>query len=555
VGRLCIAARRSTARAASLPSGVLQVIPLPSGVRLMTSRQCGCMASESVPEQSRRPDEGPKYVVATRNMLFELQVHQPVERICHSLLLHAVQHGRPHRGVSLPQPDTGTSAVGRSLAHAAALALSFGLDAERMFARAASALLVSGGGPGAELLLRRAVEAGHLDGETSVVVAFADELMLQLGCKLRRPRSWRTRTPTALDELSPPSPESCSCAMRDAIASLVRPLFAALRALQTSLWADTFTAEVVAQPLLRQPTSATTLQECVLSAAGRLAMALLCCLLHVSLQTQQRDVPTATPAARAMAVSATAMAPGDRKPAELAAGEGGIEAGEANGLIWELVRSDLGKVAPLELGRVLAACGRWQELLELLPPDDALRLLCRHHSLEAGTTQDPLAQLPPPVAPLPPATWARLLDAAGADGGGPECAKGRMLLRLCLLPTEQDCTADTARRSAASSADGAETRSAQLQVFLRHWLALGWPLDALRAELTAALPLAAPALLWLMHHRPTLLADVSLGPHVLLAAIARATPATRERTSLPVAAERVVCALAARWAPACVRGR
>ena len=122
---------------------------------------------------------------------------------------------------------------------------------------------------------------------------------------------------------------------------------------------------------------------------------------------------------------------------------------------------------------MLAACGRWRELFELLAPSRALALLINeptlhiplhnpnpphnppHNPIEcvcttahhegAHTTAhhegardfDPLAQLPPPAAPLPNSVWARLLDSAGADGGGAECDKGQMLLRQGVVGGQQ----------------------------------------------------------------------------------------------------------------------
>jgi hypothetical protein len=69
-----------------------------------------------------------------------------------------------------------------------------------------------------------------------------------------------------------------------------------------------------------------------------------------------------------------------------------------------------------------------------------------------------------------------------------------------------------------------EARSAaRLDVFLCHWGALGWPARLLSAELRSHIKVAAPALCWLLEHRPLALSEVPLPPDVLLAAIAADT--------------------------------
>ena len=70
----------------------------------------------------------------------------------------------------------------------------------------------------------------------------------------------------------------------------------------------------------------------------------------------------------------------------------------------------------------------------------------------------------------------------------------------------------------AAAAEAAET-AARLEVFCQHWLALGWPREAMRAELQLQLPIAAPGLCELLERRPALLRDLPLGPELLLDAI------------------------------------
>ena len=87
------------------------------------------------------------------------------------------------------------------------------------------------------------------------------------------------------------------------------------------------------------------------------------------------------------------------------------------------------------------------------------------------------------------------------------------------------------------------------QVFLHHWLALGWPTTALVEELEVGFNQAAPVLCWMLQHRPSLLAQISLGPHLLLRAIAHVAPPRPTPKPLPAAAQQVVAALSEQWTP------
>ena len=196
-------------------------------------------------------------------------------------------------------------------------------------------------------------------------------------------------------------------------------------------------------------------------------------------------------------------------------------------------------VAPLAALQLLAVAGRWQELVEAgvavgsLP--HALRLL-----REAGPHTAALLTRPPAAPPPPPRQWARWLGCLAADGGGESCSDGRWLLKLALLPRARQAAATVAERQlgaagsspskrraaeragqaaeAAAAVEAAET-AARLEVFCQHWLALGWPRDAMRAELRLQLPAAASGLCELLERRPALLRDLPLGPELLLDAI------------------------------------
>ena len=65
----------------------------------------------------------------------------------------------------------------------------------------------------------------------------------------------------------------------------------------------------------------------------------------------------------------------------------------------------------------------------------------------------------------------------------------------------------------------------------------------MRAELQAQLPAAAAGLCSLLEHRPALLADMPLGPQLLLDAIGHATSDGGEAPPLPAAAEEALLRL------------
>ena len=48
-----------------------------------------------------------------------------------------------------------------------------------------------------------------------------------------------------------------------------------------------------------------------------------------------------------------------------------------------------------------------------------------------------------------------------------------------------------------------------MEVFCRHWVALGWPLGVLVGALRARLGVAAPALCWMMRHRAAVVDELA----------------------------------------------
>ena len=98
----------------------------------------------------------------------------------------------------------------------------------------------------------------------------------------------------------------------------------------------------------------------------------------------------------------------------------------------------------------------------------------------------------------------------------------------------------------AAAAEAAET-AARLEVFCQHWLALGWPRDAMRAELRLQLAVAAPGLCEMLERRPALLRDLPLGPELLLDAIGLVAGLAHDEP-LPPETEAVLSRLSARQA-------
>lgn len=97
---------------------------------------------------------------------------------------------------------------------------------------------------------------------------------------------------------------------------------------------------------------------------------------------------------------------------------------------------------------------------------------------------------------------------AGPDGEVPLWVDGCTLLKLALLPPP-------------TAANVAATLGAQLEPFLRQWMAEGWPCAPLITELRAQMRNAALALCWLLEEQPTLMARAGtmLGPEILLDAV------------------------------------
>ena len=122
----------------------------------------------------------------------------------------------------------------------------------------------------------------------------------------------------------------------------------------------------------------------------------------------------------------------------------------------------------------------------------------------------------------------------GADGGGAACVDGLSLLQLALLePPPPAAAAELAAleggdggdgggvgatllaAAAAATAPRAARRGggggvgARVEVFCRHWVALGWPLGVLVGALCARLGVAAPALCWMMRHRAAVVDELA----------------------------------------------
>ncbi|KAL1511926.1 hypothetical protein AB1Y20_005207 [Prymnesium parvum] len=221
-----------------------------------------------------------------------------------------------------------------------------------------------------------------------------------------------------------------------------------------------------------------------------------------------------------------------------------VGAAEAEAMLDALMRRGVCTLAPVEIGRLLAVCGRWHQLLSSLPHALALRLLYSEAAAACGSHVERTlnlvalrAHLAPVAPPWGASAWARLLGAVGPDGGGAGCEGGRMLLRLSLLQASKLLLGGQSVAEAA----------AQLQVFMHHWLALGWPLSALVAELKVALEYAAPVLCWMLEHRAELLAELELEPRLLLGAIAYVLPAASAPCELPVPAVKVISNLSHQW--------
>ena len=83
-----------------------------------------------------------------------------------------------------------------------------------------------------------------------------------------------------------------------------------------------------------------------------------------------------------------------------------------------------------------------------------------------------------------------------------DVADACLLLRLALLPPPP--------------LDAACALGAQLEPFVRRWLSAGWPRQPLIAELRGRMLVAAPAVCWLLEHRPALMAKAALGAELLL---------------------------------------
>jgi len=87
-----------------------------------------------------------------------------------------------------------------------------------------------------------------------------------------------------------------------------------------------------------------------------------------------------------------------------------------------------------------------------------------------------------------------------------DVADACLLLRLALLPPPP----------ALDALDAACALGAQLEPFVRQWLSAGWPRRPLIAALRGRMLVAAPAVCWLLEHRPALMAKAALGPELLL---------------------------------------
>ena len=99
---------------------------------------------------------------------------------------------------------------------------------------------------------------------------------------------------------------------------------------------------------------------------------------------------------------------------------------------------------------------------------------------------------------------ARIVVDDDPDGAtAADVADASMLLRLALLPPPP-------------SVDASAALGAQLEPFVRQWLASGWPRKALVAELRVRMQSTAPAVCWLLEHCPALMAKAALGPELLL---------------------------------------
>lgn len=125
-----------------------------------------------------------------------------------------------------------------------------------------------------------------------------------------------------------------------------------------------------------------------------------------------------------------------------------VDGAEADRMLSALLHAGVADLACVEIGRLLAISGRWQQLVEVVPAELAVRLLYSEGvQAQAGDVggAEPVdvekvlrliverAKLAPESVPLPTSTWAGLLGALGPDDGDHSCGGGRMLLRLALL--------------------------------------------------------------------------------------------------------------------------
>ncbi|KAL3924799.1 MAG: hypothetical protein SGPRY_003815 [Prymnesium sp.] len=203
------------------------------------------------------------------------------------------------------------------------------------------------------------------------------------------------------------------------------------------------------------------------SADPRLAFALCGCLLHCSLLNHSSDPPEQ--AAEGMEKGIAGGREEEGEPVWLQEAEGRLQqdaeewgdgclqraiesrkrrerisqhagrsvtAAEAERMLQRLLPLSL-SLAPEETARLLATCGRWDQLLRHLSAPQLLRVVLAEVREISPSVERRLelvalrAQLAPPPLP-PPSTWAKLLPSLEPDGGGPACEGGRLLLRLAL---------------------------------------------------------------------------------------------------------------------------
>ena len=195
--------------------------------------------------------------------------------------------------------------------------------------------------------------------------------------------------------------------------------------------------------------------------------------------------------------------------------------------------------------REAAARGTLQPAERRTPPAEWSRLLracMQEDSSGRGYTSDTSSDAgdgaPESDAPMPPAAFFGLLaSVATREGNDPnmddpngrfpnmddqfgrfpnmddpdgatasDVADACLLLRLALLPPPP----------ALDALDAACALGAQLEPFVRWWLSAGWPRRPLIAALRGRMLVAAPAVCWLLEHRPALMAKAALGPELLL---------------------------------------